>query len=93
MGPSSTDAGISFASSIAAVSERVEQGEGTLGRLVQDEALYTRVEESVAELKQTLSEVRRAAEFPTDLKSMSAERQFQHSQQFACRAVYGGLHG
>lgn len=47
---------------LAAVSERVEKGEGTIGKLVADEELYTKLDESVTELKRTLSEVRRAAE-------------------------------
>ncbi len=47
---------------LAVVSDRVEQGEGTLGRLVKDEELYTKLDESVTELKRTLGEVRRAAE-------------------------------
>jgi phospholipid/cholesterol/gamma-HCH transport system substrate-binding protein len=47
---------------LAAVSARVEEGEGTLGRLLADEGLYTKVEDSVTELQRTLAEVRRAAE-------------------------------
>jgi phospholipid/cholesterol/gamma-HCH transport system substrate-binding protein len=47
---------------LATVSERLERGEGTLGKLMKDEELYQRVAGSVAELQRTLTEVRRAAE-------------------------------
>ena len=44
------------------VSDKIEQGEGTLGKLVADDEIYTKVDGSLAELQQTLTEVRRAAE-------------------------------
>lgn len=47
---------------LARVGERVEQGEGTLGRLVSDDALYAEAEASLVELRGALREVRRAAE-------------------------------
>lgn len=47
---------------LAVVSARVEAGEGTLGRLLKDDELYTKVDSSVTELHRTLEEVRRAAE-------------------------------
>ena len=47
---------------LAVVSDRVERGEGTIGKLTKDEELYTKLDESVTELKRTLGEVRRAAE-------------------------------
>jgi len=49
-------------SDIADVSEKIEQGQGTLGKLVNEDEVYTKVDESLAELQQTLTEVRRAAE-------------------------------
>jgi phospholipid/cholesterol/gamma-HCH transport system substrate-binding protein len=48
--------------SLARVSERVDQGEGTLGRLVSDDALYVEAHASLEELRGALREVRRAAE-------------------------------
>jgi phospholipid/cholesterol/gamma-HCH transport system substrate-binding protein len=50
------------ADELAKVSARVEAGEGTLGRLLKDDELYTKVDSSVTELNRTLEEVRRAAE-------------------------------
>jgi phospholipid/cholesterol/gamma-HCH transport system substrate-binding protein len=47
---------------IKSVSEKIEKGEGTLGKLVADDEIYTKVDGSLAELQQTLTEVRRAAE-------------------------------
>ena len=47
---------------LAKVSASVENGEGTLGKLVRDEELYTKLDQSVTDLQQTLGEVRRAAE-------------------------------
>jgi phospholipid/cholesterol/gamma-HCH transport system substrate-binding protein len=47
---------------LARVSARVEEGEGTLGRLVNDESLYAEAQASLAELRAALREVRRAAE-------------------------------
>ncbi len=44
------------------VSDKIEQGEGTLGKLVADDEIYTKVDGSLEELQQTLTEVRRAAE-------------------------------
>lgn len=46
----------------AELGERVEAGEGTLGRLVQDEALYDEARASLDDLRAALREVRRAAE-------------------------------
>ncbi|MEN8181219.1 MAG: MlaD family protein [Myxococcota bacterium] len=48
--------------SLARVSQSVEQGEGTLGRLVHDDTLYTEAHASLSELRGALREVRRAAE-------------------------------
>jgi phospholipid/cholesterol/gamma-HCH transport system substrate-binding protein len=48
--------------SLAAISERVEQGEGTLGKLVNDEGLYDEAQASLEDLRVALREVRRAAE-------------------------------
>jgi phospholipid/cholesterol/gamma-HCH transport system substrate-binding protein len=50
------------ADELSKVSARVEAGEGTLGRLLKDDELYTKVDSSVTELNRTLEEVRRAAE-------------------------------
>ncbi len=47
---------------LAAVSERVERGEGSLGKLLNDEELYDSARDSLAELREALREVRRAAE-------------------------------
>ncbi len=47
---------------LAEVSARVERGEGTLGQLVSNEDLYEEVDAAIAEVRATLSEVRRAAE-------------------------------
>lgn len=47
---------------LASVSERLESGEGTLGKLLRDDVLYTKLDTSVTELQRTLTEVRRAAE-------------------------------
>jgi phospholipid/cholesterol/gamma-HCH transport system substrate-binding protein len=47
---------------VAAVSERMEQGEGTLGRFVTDDAVYEEVDGALAEARAALREVRRAAE-------------------------------
>ncbi len=47
---------------LAAASERVERGEGTLGKLLNDEELYDSAQASIDELRSALREVRRAAQ-------------------------------
>lgn len=47
---------------LANVTGGVEQGEGTLGKLLTDETLYEDAQASIRELKSALREVRRAAE-------------------------------
>ncbi len=49
-------------SGIVRLSEKVERGEGTLGKLLTDEELYNEVEAAVADVRGALREVRRAAE-------------------------------
>jgi hypothetical protein len=48
--------------SLAEVSTRLEQGEGTAGRLLRDEKLYEDLDGAVKEARSALVEVRRAAE-------------------------------
>jgi phospholipid/cholesterol/gamma-HCH transport system substrate-binding protein len=48
--------------SIAEVSQRLERGEGTAGRLLRDEKLYENLDGAVEEARAALVEVRRAAE-------------------------------
>ena len=48
--------------SLAVVSARVENGEGTLGKLLTDEKLYAEAQASLEDLRLALREVRRAAE-------------------------------
>jgi phospholipid/cholesterol/gamma-HCH transport system substrate-binding protein len=48
--------------SLAVVSARVERGEGTIGKLLADEKLYSEAQASLEELRLALREVRRAAE-------------------------------
>jgi phospholipid/cholesterol/gamma-HCH transport system substrate-binding protein len=47
---------------LARLSERVEGGEGTLGRLLSDEELYSELDSALGEARAALREVRRAAE-------------------------------
>ena len=47
---------------VALVSERMEQGEGTIGRFITDDAVYEDVDGALAEARAALREVRRAAE-------------------------------
>jgi phospholipid/cholesterol/gamma-HCH transport system substrate-binding protein len=47
---------------LARLSERVEGGEGTLGRLLSDEELYAELDSALGEARAALREVRRAAE-------------------------------
>jgi phospholipid/cholesterol/gamma-HCH transport system substrate-binding protein len=47
---------------VAVVSERMEQGEGTIGRFITDDAVYVEVDGALAEARAALREVRRAAE-------------------------------
>lgn len=47
---------------LALVAARVEAGEGTLGKLVTDDAVYTEVDGALGEARAALREVRRAAE-------------------------------
>jgi phospholipid/cholesterol/gamma-HCH transport system substrate-binding protein len=48
--------------SIAEVSQRLERGEGTAGKLLRDEGLYENLDGAVEEARSALVEVRRAAE-------------------------------
>ncbi len=47
---------------LATISTRVEQGDGTLGKLVSDEELYQSLDGALAEARAALRELRRAAE-------------------------------
>lgn len=47
---------------LSRVAARVEQGDGTLGKLLSDDGLYEEVDAAVAEVRAALREVRRAAE-------------------------------
>jgi phospholipid/cholesterol/gamma-HCH transport system substrate-binding protein len=47
---------------VATLSDKVENGEGTLGKLVADEELYDELKGAVADARSALREVRRAAE-------------------------------
>jgi phospholipid/cholesterol/gamma-HCH transport system substrate-binding protein len=47
---------------LAAISERLEKGEGTLGRLLADDDVYLELDRTVEEARAALREVRRAAE-------------------------------
>lgn len=47
---------------LATVAERIEAGEGTLGRLTSDETLYEELDLALADARAALREVRRAAE-------------------------------
>ncbi|MFQ5513687.1 MAG: MlaD family protein [Myxococcota bacterium] len=47
---------------LARLSERLERGEGTLGKLLSDEDLYNEVDAVIADVRAALREVRRAAE-------------------------------
>jgi phospholipid/cholesterol/gamma-HCH transport system substrate-binding protein len=48
--------------SLGRVAERVERGEGSLGKLLADDTLYTDVDSALQEARAALREVRRAAE-------------------------------
>lgn len=48
--------------SLANVTEKIERGEGTVGRLTSDEALYEELDEALSDARAALREVRRAAE-------------------------------
>jgi phospholipid/cholesterol/gamma-HCH transport system substrate-binding protein len=47
---------------VAQVLEKVQRGEGTLGKVVSDEGLYTELDSALAEARSALRELRRAAE-------------------------------
>jgi phospholipid/cholesterol/gamma-HCH transport system substrate-binding protein len=47
---------------LVAVSAQVERGEGSLGKLVTDDALYDQVDGALTDARAALREVRRAAE-------------------------------
>jgi phospholipid/cholesterol/gamma-HCH transport system substrate-binding protein len=48
--------------SLAGVAQRIERGEGSLGKLLYDDALYSDVDSALGEARAALREVRRAAE-------------------------------
>ena len=48
--------------SLVTVTDKVERGEGSLGKLLSDDALYNEVDQALADARAALREVRRAAE-------------------------------
>ncbi|MEW6375572.1 MAG: MlaD family protein [Thermodesulfobacteriota bacterium] len=48
--------------SLKNVSERIEQGEGTLGKLIQDESLYKDAKETVHSIKETMQSAKEAVQ-------------------------------
>jgi phospholipid/cholesterol/gamma-HCH transport system substrate-binding protein len=47
---------------LSAISARVERGEGTVGKLLTDDKLYDELDRTITDARETLREVRRAAE-------------------------------
>ena len=48
--------------SLVEVTGQVERGEGSLGKLISDDALYDQVDQALTDARDALREVRRAAE-------------------------------